>query len=79
MNWGNWFYGALVALISAGLTGLVAWGTLPNDTSTKQIVVVCLIPGLTNFVSWLKTTPPPAWNGVDRRGLPSATPKERIP
>lgn len=67
MNWGSWLYGVIVAVISAGLTGLVAWAALPADTTSKQIIVVCIIPALTNFVAWLKQTPPPAWDGKERR------------
>ncbi len=59
MNWSGWCYGVVVALLTSAITGLVAWGTLPMETTTKQIIVICVVPALSSFGAWLKQTPPP--------------------
>ena len=59
MNWRNWIYGACIAILTAVMTGLAAWGTLPDNVTTKQIVIICILPALGVFLAWLKQTPPP--------------------
>ncbi len=59
LNWDAWLYGLISALLVFVLTYLTAWATMPDNVTTKQLIAVCVIPGLGTFIAWLKQTPPP--------------------
>lgn len=79
LAWGKWLQGLISSVASAVVTVLTALLVLKEPPQDWQLFVIATGPFLINFFSYLKQCPPPLWDGVDRRGQPTAPPKERMP
>ncbi len=60
--WGVWLAGLVSALSDAVLIGLGVIAFVPGQTSFKQIALVCAIPTIKGFLTYLKQSPLPMGN-----------------
>lgn len=58
-NWGVWLAGLISALSDAVLIGLGMMAFIPGQTTIKQMALVCAVPAIKGFFTYLKQCPLP--------------------
>jgi len=58
-NWSVWLGGLVSALSDAVLIGLGMMAIVPGQTTVKQIALVCAVPTIKGFFTYLKQSPLP--------------------
>ncbi len=59
LNWGVWLQGAISAISDGVLIGLGVMVFVPGQTTVKQIALICAIPVVKGFFTYIKQSPPP--------------------
>jgi len=59
LNWSVWLAGLISALSDAVLIGLGMMAFVPGQTTVKQMALVCAVPAIKGFFTYLKTSPLP--------------------
>lgn len=57
--WGAWLAGLISALSDAVLIGLGMMAFVPGQTTFKQVALVCAVPAIKGFFTYLKQSPLP--------------------
>jgi hypothetical protein len=71
VNWKKWLYGLLSAAVNGAASGVVLVIAAPEtfnlQAGWKRLLGTSATLGLLNAANYLKSSPAPEWNGVDRR------------